>query len=131
MKLKSILLGILLSYMITFPIFVIFAIVLTYTSFPERFISPLVLIATISSILMAGTIATRKLKSKGWLNGGVVGFFYMLVLYLLSSIIFQDFTINGHVITMVIIGLLTGSIGGIIGINFQRPSRVRVRSMKK
>lgn len=51
------------------------------------------------------------------LNGALTGFTYMLILYLASSIIFNDFTLTQRSIIMIITGILAGSIGGIIGIN--------------
>lgn len=124
---SSILKGILVSYLVTIPTFIIFALILTYTDFPEKLISPAVVITTMISVLIAGSFTTRGVKSKGWLNGGAVGLIYMLVLYLVSSLVFNDFTINNYVISMCLIGVFTGSIGGIIGINIKRPSYKKVK----
>ncbi|HHW31812.1 MAG TPA: TIGR04086 family membrane protein [Clostridiaceae bacterium] len=119
-SLLSIVKAVALSYIITIPIFTVLALLITYTNFPDKFILPGVIVTTIISILIAGTSSSRNLKSNGWLNGGLVGLVYMIVLYLLSSIVFKDFSINEHVLTMTVIGILTGSIGGIIGINIRR-----------
>lgn len=119
-NLLSVLKAVIISYIITIPVFTLLALLITYTSFPDKFILPGVIVTTIVSILIAGTSSSRNLKSNGWLNGGLVGFVYMLILYLLSSIIFKDFSINEHVLAMVAIGVLTGAIGGIIGINMGR-----------
>lgn len=123
----SVIKGIAVSYIVTIPTFILFAFILTFTDFPEKFISPAVIITTIISILVAGSTATRNVKNKGWLNGSVVGLAYMLVLYFLSSIVFWNFTISRQIITMLIIGVLTGSIGGIIGINYKRSRHIRER----
>lgn len=123
--------GIGISYLITIPIFVILAVILTYTSFPEDYISPAVIVTTVISILFAGSTATRNLKSKGWLNGALVGFIYMLFLYVAGSLAIRDFSVNRHVIAMALIGVLSGSIGGIIGINFRHGSHSRYKPVKK
>lgn len=123
--------GIVFSYIITIPLFLIFAFILTYSNYPEKYVSPVVVIVTIASILLAGAFATRRMKSKGWLNGGVVGFIYMFILYLLSSVIFKNFSIDKHIISMGIIGILSGSIGGIIGINLKHKTKKRLRVKKK
>jgi putative membrane protein (TIGR04086 family) len=112
--------GILISYLITIPAFIIFAVVLTYTSFPEKFISTAVTFTTIISVLIAGSTATRNVKSRGWMNGGFVGFIYVLVLYLISSMIFRNFSVDSHVISVLIIGIITGAVGGIVGINLKK-----------
>lgn len=119
--------GIIISYIITIPTFIIFAFILTYTDFPEKLISPVVVITTIISILTAGSSATRNIKSKGWLNGGIVGLIYIAVLYCISSILFKNFAIDKYVITMAFIAVLTGAIGGILGINMKKGSPSKVK----
>jgi putative membrane protein (TIGR04086 family) len=126
-NLKSILRGIIISYIITIPTFIIFAFILSYTNFPEKYILPAVVITTAISILMAGSSVTRNVSNKGWLNGGVVGFIYMFVLYIASSIVYGNFSIDRYVMTMGIMGALIGAIGGIVGINFKRGTRSKYR----
>ncbi|HHV98532.1 MAG TPA: TIGR04086 family membrane protein [Clostridiaceae bacterium] len=119
--------AILISYIITIPAFIIFALILANTEFPHKYISPVVVITTIMSILIAGSMVSKNAKSRGWLYGALVGFIYMFVLYILSSIIFRDFSIDRYVLTMTAIGVLTGTIGGIMGINVKRGSRSKVK----
>lgn len=119
--------GILLSYIVTIPVFMIFAFILANTDFPEKFVMPAVVITTIISILVAGSAVTRNARSKGWLNGGMVGLIYMLLLYIISSVVLNNYRIDRYVVTMSIIGLLTGAIGGIIGINFKRSSHTKIK----
>ena len=114
---KRILKGIGIAYLVTIPLFLIFALILCSTSFPEKFITPAVVITTIISLLVAGSVATRNLKSRGWLNGAIVGFLYMFILYIIGSIVCKNFSLTGYVWTMLLIGVLTGAIGGILGIN--------------
>jgi len=120
--------GIIVSYLITVPAFMIFALILNNSDYSEKYISPVVFITTIIGIILAGSTATRGVKNKGWLNGSIVGVIYMFVLYLAGGVVFQDFTVDRHIITMFFIGILSGAIGGIIGINFKRSSRSRIRS---
>jgi putative membrane protein (TIGR04086 family) len=114
-SLKVLLKGIGVSFLITIPIFAVFALILTYVAFPQKLITPVVLVTTIASIFMAGLIVTGNTGEKGWLSGSITGFVYVLILYFLSSIIFKDFSIDRYVITMAVIGALTGAIGGILG----------------
>ncbi|NLK87991.1 MAG: TIGR04086 family membrane protein [Clostridiaceae bacterium] len=117
LKLISLLKGLLASYIITIPAFMIFALILTNLDFPQKLLTPAVVVITVISVLTAGAVSTRGVRSRGWLNGGIVGFIYMLVLYLFSSILCKNFTIDRYVITMSIIGVLAGAIGGIMSIN--------------
>jgi len=122
--------GILLSYIVTIPLFLIFAFILSYTDFPEKYISTVVVIVTIVSVLVASSTVTRNARNKGWLNGIVVGFAYMLVLYVISSLVLDNYSINRYVITMMVIGILTGAIGGIIGINIKASTSVKNKSKR-
>lgn len=117
MKLTSLLKGLLASYIITIPAFMVFALILANLDFPQRLMTPAVVIITVISVLTAGSVSTRGVRSRGWLNGSIVGFIYMLILYLFSSILCRNFAIDRYVITMTIIGMLAGAIGGIMSIN--------------
>jgi putative membrane protein (TIGR04086 family) len=121
MKISTLFKGIGVSYLVTVPLFAVFSFILSRMEFPERYIDPAVLITTMVSILAAGIISSVNLRSRGWMNGAVVGLIYMLILYALSSIVYGSFPINRHVVIMFVIGAITGAIGGIIGINMKRP----------
>ncbi len=117
--------GIGIAYLITVPLFMIFAFFLSYMDFPEKFLPSVVIITTLISLLAAGWSSTCKVRSRGWLNGGIIGLMYMAILYLASSLAYRDYSINAHVITMMVIGVLTGSVGGILGINLRREPKQR------
>ena len=82
----SVLKGILSAYIITIPAFMLFALILSNTDFPQKLISPAVVITTIISVLTAGSVSTKGVKNRGWLNGSIVGFIYMFILYIFSNI---------------------------------------------
>ena len=130
-SLFSILKGIFAAYVITIPLFMLFALILSNTDFPQRLISPAVIVITIASVFTAGLVSTRGVKSKGWMNGGLIGLIYMLVLYLLSSIVYKSFVIDRYAITMAVIGILTGAIGGITGINAKKGMKYKSTVKKR
>lgn len=117
MSMISLLKGLLVSYVITIPVFMLFALILANTDFPQRLTTPAVVVTTLVSVLTAGAISTKGIRNRGWLNGSIVGLVYMIILYILSSLVYNDFTIDKYVVTMTIIGVLAGAIGGIVGIN--------------
>ena len=117
MSLFSLLKGLLISYIITIPAFMLFALILANTEFPQRLTTPAVVATTLISVLTAGAVSTKGVRNRGWLNGSIVGLVYMIILYILSSLVYNDFTIDKYVVTMTIIGILAGAIGGIVGIN--------------
>lgn len=117
MSIISLLKGLLVSYIITIPAFMLFALILANTDFPQRLTTPAVVVTTLVSVLTAGAISTKGIRNRGWLNGSIVGLIYMIILYVLSSLVYNDFSIDKYVVTMTIIGILAGAIGGIVGIN--------------
>ena len=122
LNLLLILKGLLASYLITIPAFMLFAFILANVDFPQRLVTPAVVVITVVSVLTAGAVATSGVRSRGWLNGGIVGLIYMIILYWFSSILFRNFTVDRNVLTMTVIGVLSGAIGGIMSINTrQRP----------
>ncbi len=123
--------GIIYGYIITVPIFIAFALVLTYTKFPEKYISPVVIITTIISVIFAGSASAKGSQNKGWLLGSVVGLLYMIILYLSSSIAFNNFSIDRYVLINGLIGMLSGAIGGIVGTNSKTKTRSRIKPKTK
>ena len=108
-----------MAYLITLLIFLVLAIILTYTEFPEAMVPTAVVITTLISIMLAGTSAARRARTRGWINGGLAGLVYMLILYLISSFTVVDFRIDQYVWAMLISGILAGALGGVVGINLK------------
>ena len=109
--------GSLLSIIVSVIFLIVFAMLLTYTSLSENTITPIVLAIVGLSILLGSYLSTKKINKKGILNGAMVGIIYMLILYIISSVIFMDFSINASSIIMIICGIIAGIIGGIVGVN--------------
>lgn len=130
MNLLTLLKGLLASYIITIPAFMLFALILTNLDFPQKMMTPAVIVITVISVLTAGSLSTKGVRSRGWLNGSLVGFIYMLILYMFSSILCKNFTIDRYVITMTIIGVLTGAIGGIMSVNTKVKKSPKVQLKK-
>lgn len=116
-NISNILKGSLISIIISIILLFNFSTVLTYTRVSERTMPAVVIIITIISILIGSQTTTSKLKTKGIINGGLVGLIYILFLYLISSIITGNFSVNIYASIMGISSIMAGCIGGIIGIN--------------
>jgi len=56
-------------------------------------------------------------RKNGIINGSIVGFIYILTIYILSSLIEGSFSLNTYSIIMIIGSVLAGALGGIIGVN--------------
>lgn len=122
---QNIIKGCAFAIVLSIILLTIFALILTYTNISESSIKPVVLIITGISILIGSTISSIKIKKNGLLNGGMVGFIYIITLYLASSICLAGFSISINSFIMLIVGVVTGIIGGIIGVNWGRGKKVK------
>jgi putative membrane protein (TIGR04086 family) len=123
--------ALLTSFAITLPGLFVLAAILAFMDFPEKYKTAAVLIATLLGLFISGYKLGISNEKNGMLNGAFTGFTYMLILYLASSIIFNDFTLTQRSIIMIITGILAGSIGGIIGINRKAKPLSKMRGFKK
>ena len=88
-----------------------------YKNLSEQTINPVIITITGVSILIGSSLGTRKLHKNGMISGGIIGASYILLLYLISSIVNSNFSINWVSIIMIIVGLIGGIFGGVIGVN--------------
>lgn len=109
--------GSLISIIATIVLLMIFATVLTYSNINENSMPTVIIVVTALCILIGSQITTSKIKRNGIVNGALVGAIYILALYLISSIISKDFSLNIYSIIMMATSVLIGGIGGIIGVN--------------
>lgn len=116
-NIKKILKGSVISIVITLIALIIFASLLSYTNVAESTIPTVTIVITIISILIGSSLCMSNVKKNGILNGAVIGLIYILVIYLLSSILEGNFGLNTYSIIMMIGSVLAGALGGIIGVN--------------
>ena len=90
---------------------------LANTNIRENMVNPVIMIITAISILVASSIENTKIKKNGLLNGGIIGGGYILIIYLVSSILNWKFTLNQQSIIMIVSAIVFGVLGGIIGVN--------------
>lgn len=113
----KILKGSILSIVASIVLLIILAAILTYTNVNENIIPTVIIIITAVSILIGSQITTSKIKKNGILNGICVGVIYIIMLYLISSIVSKKFSLNNYSIIMIATGIAIGGLGGIIGVN--------------
>lgn len=109
--------GVGISFIATIIFLLIFSIILTYTNIPESTVNPVIIVIAAISILIGSSIANLKIKKNGLVNGGIVGGLYMLIIYLISSILNWEFGLDLQSIIFILIGVIFGILGGIIGVN--------------
>lgn len=109
--------GIAVSYAITFVVFVIYAVLLTYTDISEQYISLVALICAAVSSAAAGFISARKIESGGLISGVISGVIYAVILFAINILAGAENAGVMSRITMLVCAACSGGIGGILGIN--------------
>ena len=111
--------GIILSMILTIIMILILSIILSVSNIKESVIMPSTIFISSFSILIGGFFISKKVDKNGIVYGSGLGLIYMLVIYLISSIMNFDFSLNFNAIIMIVFGVLGGAIGGILGINLK------------
>ena len=112
--------GSIFAIILSLILLLIYAMLLTYTELSESTMVPVIITITGISILIGSTISTIKIRKNGLLNGSLVGLIYVITLYLASSICLTGFLLTLNSFIMLIVGVVTGMIGGIIGVNLNK-----------
>ena len=92
----------------------IFAFIIKFTTLPESFISPINQIIKILSILLGCWIASKKIKSNGWLWGLFIGAIYTILAFFVFSILDGEFRFTLDLLNDFAFGSVIGLISGII-----------------
>ena len=119
-RIKSICVSLIVSFILTIISILFFSMLLVKTNISENMINGVIIVISSISILIGASVSAIKLKKNGWINGAIISSIYILILYILSSLINNSFEINKSSIFMIIFGLMLGIIGGIIGVNVKK-----------
>ena len=119
-KLKRIMLGVAISLVISVILLIIFSLLLVKSDISESCIDAGIIIITGISIFIGTFFSNMKLKKSGILNGLCASAIYLSMLYILSSIINDNYTITTNSVYMISVGILLGIFGGILGVNIKR-----------
>lgn len=97
---------------------VIFAAILRAADLPDTVIYPIN--QTIKGVAVAvGCIAFVR-GEKGWLQGGAVGALFTALSYLAFSALGGDFSLSWLIVLELAVALITGALGGAIGVNLKQ-----------
>ncbi len=113
---KSALMGLLFSVVILS----VFAVIITYTQLSEKYIGVIALLATVSGALLAGLLASVKIKAKGWLTGVAAALWYFLMLLVIGLTAYENSLNFAEIFKKIPLYILIGMLGGIIGVNIRR-----------
>ncbi len=117
LEMKYIFKGAFLGLLISLLVLLVSALILLLTPLSEKVVPYAVYLTSIFSIIIGSAYAARRISLKGWLNGGLTGLTYVIVLLLLNRIFGLDLDINLSLLTKLFLGFVMGAIGGILGLN--------------
>lgn len=106
-----------IAFAITCIIFIGFGILLTYTSLSEESLPMVSLICTAISAAAAGYDWAACRKKKGLIWGALAGVVYAVLLYFITSLAADSFSLALSGIMTLAVAAAAGAIGGILGVN--------------
>lgn len=107
------------AFLLTLVLLSIVTALLTFTSLKEDRIPLINTIVMILSIVIGSISLALKVDEKGWLNGGLIGILYFLILILINFLFIKPFIFDIYTIGKLFICLVSGVIGGMIGVNIK------------
>lgn len=122
--------GVGIGYAITIIVLIAYALLLTYTELTEKNIPIVVMVTAIVSVLVAGYDSAKGNASKGWLWGMAAGLLYAIIIIIVGILSMSGkAVIDASTVGMLVMLIASGGLGGMIGINRNKPSKAR--SVKK
>lgn len=112
--------GSIVATLISIVLIFIMSVILTFSNVSETIIPTSVIIISSLSVLAGSILSAIGLNKNGLINGATVGIVYILIIYILSSIMTTEFNINVKSLIMALVSITTGMVGGIIGVNIRK-----------
>lgn len=128
---KNALKGTLISMIFTIAVILLFALIIKETGLKDGVIAPVNQIIKILGILAASYFAVKGLAEKQWLCGGITGIMYMLLSYLIFSLINGAFGNVALLFSDLLMGLLIGTVFAIIVGSFLSGKKTKRISKRK
>ncbi|MBQ8298910.1 MAG: TIGR04086 family membrane protein [Clostridia bacterium] len=98
--------GVLFGYLFTIIQILGYSIVLANTAISEKTIPICVFVFSVLSVFISSSIVCIKIKENGLKNGGLIGLFYILIVYFIGSILSGNFVLTTYSITTIIFNIL-------------------------
>lgn len=109
--------GMAIAFAITCIFFIAYGLVLTYTNISEQSLPMVALVCTAISSAVAGYDWAKCRKKKGLLMGLAAGLLYTVILFIVTGLASDTFTVGMSKLMTLIVALAGGGIGGILGVN--------------
>lgn len=111
--------GILISYILTMIVFIIFALLITYTDLSEKHIGTVIRVTTAVVCILSGLITAGSANSGGLIWGIISGLSYVAIMCAVGFALIPDYNITSKLIVSIMLAIAGGGLGGVIGINIK------------
>ncbi len=108
--------GTAIAYAITLVVFIVYAILLTYTDTTEENIKTIVMVTVVVSVLVSGYDSARGIKNRRLIWGVVSGLVYSIIMIGVGFCIVPDYTFSITTLINLILCIAGGGFGGILSI---------------
>ena len=116
-KIKKYVFCLIISFIVASVFLCVSAAIFAYTSINDSYLDSFVFGVMTLSVLIGSLILGKKLKEKGIVYGAVFGLIFCIIIYLFNVIALQGFFISNTLGLYLGICILSGIIGGIVGVN--------------
>lgn len=111
--------GAAIAAVFTFVIFLVAALMLSYTPLPEESIPWIAFITEAIGAAISGFVPAKKSGRNGVVTGSLCGILYILIIWIVASVTSDGVFLAPHVFIMAAISVIMGAIGGILGVNLK------------
>ena len=111
--------GLLIAILITVVVFLVSAVLLSYTSLPEDSIPVISTTVKLIGALIAGFVPAKRSGTRGIITGAVSGFLYILIIFITALLTTQESVFGMDILTTALLCVLSGALGGIFGVNLR------------
>lgn len=111
---KSIFKGVMWAVIATLLFVLGFALVMQWTHLSNAVVKPVMQVIKVLCIFMAVALGLKHAKGKGWLLGGAIGIIYMILTFLIFSMLDGNFTVGLGALSDLLFQTLTGVVSGMV-----------------
>lgn len=107
-----------LSFAVSIVLFlIIVSLVFAYTNIDDMYIDSAIFLSMALSAFISSFFLCKKIKKKGIIHGIGVNILCVLIIFIISCVLNQKFSITNTLGVYIGICSLTGIVGGILGVN--------------
>lgn len=109
--------GLGIAYAITAIVFIVYAIILTYTNVTDKHVGLIAVICTVAASAVCGFDSAKAADSKGIIWGMIAGICYAAILFIIGFFVIGGAYFDAGKLITLLVATAGGGIGGIFGIN--------------